>query len=126
MSEERREPGGHGSTLRRMLAGVGGALVFPLIAILISFVIGAVIMLATGNNPLAAYAALFLGAVGDPTALGRTLLNATPLVFTGLAVAVAFRAGLFNIGGEGSSTSGRLRRPGSGSPSASLDPSRYP
>ena len=102
MSEERpAQEEGRGSALGRMLAGAGAALVFPLIAILISFVIGAVIVLATGNNPLAAYAALLAGAVGDPTALGRTLLNATPLVFTGLAVAVAFRAGLFNIGGEG-------------------------
>ena len=102
MSGERRDlQEGRGSALGRMLAGVGAALVFPLIAILISFVIGAVIVLATGENPLAAYAALLAGAVGDPTAVGRTLLNATPLVFTGLAVAVAFRAGLFNIGGEG-------------------------
>jgi ABC-type uncharacterized transport system permease subunit len=58
-------------------------------------------VLLTGNNPVAAYVALFNGALGDPTAIGRTLLNATPLIFTGLAVAVAFRAGLFNIGGEG-------------------------
>jgi ABC-type uncharacterized transport system permease subunit len=102
VSEERpAQEEGRGAALGRMLAGAGAALVFPLIAILISFVIGAVIVLATGNNPLAAYAALLAGAVGDPTALGRTLLNATPLVFTGLAVAVAFRAGLFNIGGEG-------------------------
>ncbi len=104
MSEERQEPAqssSRGSTLRRLLGDVAGALVFPLIAILISFIIGAVIMLATGNNPVSAYAALVQGAVGSPTALGRTLLNATPLIFTGLAVAVAFRAGLFNIGGEG-------------------------
>ncbi len=104
MSEERREPAqssSRGSTFRRLLGDAVGALVFPLIAILISFIIGAVIMLATGNNPVSAYAALVQGAVGSPTALGRTLLNATPLIFTGLAVAVAFRAGLFNIGGEG-------------------------
>jgi ABC-type uncharacterized transport system permease subunit len=104
VSEERREPAqssSRGSTFRRLLGDVAGALVFPLIAILISFIIGAVIMLATGNNPVSAYAALVQGAVGSPTALGRTLLNATPLIFTGLAVAVAFRAGLFNIGGEG-------------------------
>ena len=87
--------------LRRALVNAGGALVFPLFAILISFLIGAVIVLATGNNPLTAYAALVRGAVGSPTAIGRTLLGATPLIFTGLAVAVAFRAGLFNIGGEG-------------------------
>ena len=103
MSEERREPAESslGSTFRRLLGDAAGALVFPLIAILISFIIGAVIMLATGNNPVAAYAALVQGAFGSPTALGRTLLGATPLIFTGLAVAVAFRAGLFNIGGEG-------------------------
>ena len=101
MSEERRGPEGRGSVLQRMVGGAAGALLFPLIAIVLSFGIGAVIVLVTGNNPVAAYVALFNGALGDPTALGRTLLNATPLVFTGLAVAVAFRAGLFNIGGEG-------------------------
>ncbi|MFP5254195.1 MAG: ABC transporter permease, partial [Actinomycetes bacterium] len=66
-----------------------------------AFVIGAVIILATGNDPLAAYGALFNGAFGSQAALGRTLVNTTPLIFTGLAVAVAFRTGLFNIGGEG-------------------------
>jgi general nucleoside transport system permease protein len=101
VSEERRESSSRGSTLRRLLGDAAGALVFPLIAILISFIIGAIIMVATGNNPISAYAALVQGAVGSPTALGRTLLGATPLIFTGLAVAVAFRAGLFNIGGEG-------------------------
>ncbi len=93
--------GERSSAFGRMLAGVLGPLVFPLVAILFSFAIGAVIVLATGNNPITVYAALFEGAVGDPLALGRTLLYTTPLIFTGLAVAVAFRAGLFNIGGEG-------------------------
>ncbi len=103
MSEERQSPTPEreGSTLRRILKGAGDALVFPLIAIFIAFVIGAVLVLISGNNPVAAYIALVQGAVGSPTAIGRTLLNATPLIFTGLAVAVAFRAGLFNIGGEG-------------------------
>ncbi len=99
MSEERRDSGD--SFLRKSLRDAGGALVFPLIAIFIAFVIGALLVLASGNNPVAAYVSLIQGAVGSPTAIGRTLLNATPLVFTGLAVAVAFRAGLFNIGGEG-------------------------
>ena len=102
MSEERREPEETRSpAFRRFLGNAAGALVFPLIAILISFAIGAIIMLATGNNPIEAYGALLRGAFGSPLAVGRTLLNATPLIFTGLAVAVAFRAGLFNIGGEG-------------------------
>ena len=90
-----------GSGVRRALTNAVGALLFPIIAIAIAFVIGAIIVLLTGNNPLATYAALLRGAVGSPSAFGRTLLNATPLIFTGLAVAVAFRAGLFNIGGEG-------------------------
>jgi ABC-type uncharacterized transport system permease subunit len=102
VSEERREPeSARPPAFRRWLGDAAGALVFPLIAILISFVIGAIIMLLTGNNPVEAYGALLRGAFGSPLAFGRTLLNATPLIFTGLAVAVAFRAGLFNIGGEG-------------------------
>jgi general nucleoside transport system permease protein len=103
MSEDRTpdERRARGSALRRILVNAGGPLVLPLFAILISFLIGAVIVLATGHNPLAAYVALLQGAVGSPEAIGRTLLGATPLIFTGLAVAVAFRAGLFNIGGEG-------------------------
>jgi len=124
VSEDRREPeqSPRGSTLRRLLSDAASALVFPLIAILISFVIGAVIMLATGHNPLAAYVALVQGAFGSPTALGRTLLGATPLIFTGLAVAVAFRAGLFNIGGEGQFYIGAITAAGLGVALGSLGP----
>jgi ABC-type uncharacterized transport system permease subunit len=93
--------GERGSAFGRIVAGALGPLVFPVIAIVLSFIIGAVIILLTGNNPIIAYASLVEGAFGDPLALGRTLLYTTPLIFTGLAVAVAFRAGLFNIGGEG-------------------------
>ena len=92
--------GGGGSAFGRIVTGALGPLVFPVISIVLSFIIGAVIVLVTGNNPITAYASLLEGAFGDPLALGRTLLYTTPLVFTGLAVAVAFRAGLFNIGGE--------------------------
>ena len=115
MSEQRREPeSSRGSRLLRAIAGAGGALVFPVVSILLAFAIGAVIVLATGNNPLTAYAALLTGAVGSPEAIGRTLLGATPLVFTGLAVAVAFRAGLFNIGGEGQLYIGSITAAGFG------------
>jgi general nucleoside transport system permease protein len=126
VSEERREPAqssSRGSTFRRLLGDVAGALVFPLIAILISFIIGAIIMVATGNNPVSAYTALVQGAVGSPTALGRTLLGATPLIFTGLAVAVAFRAGLFNIGGEGQFYIGAITAAWIGVSLGSLGPS---
>ncbi len=83
------------------LAALGRPLVFPLIAAALAFAFGALLILATGNDVVEAYGSLLAGGFGSRAALGRTLLNATPLVFTGLAVAVAFRAGLFNIGGEG-------------------------
>jgi general nucleoside transport system permease protein len=115
MSEERREPEGAGtSTLGKMVRDAAGALVFPLIAILFALLIGAVIVLATGNNPAAAFGSLVVGAVGSPLAFGRTLLYATPLIFTGLAVAVPFRAGLFNIGGEGQVYIGAITAAGLG------------
>lgn len=89
--------GGLGSRL----AAFGRALVFPVLAAVLAFAVGAVVILASGNDPVEAYTALLRGGFGSRTGFGRTLLGATPLVFTGLAVAVAFRAGLFNIGGEG-------------------------
>lgn len=73
----------------------------PFISVAIAMVIGSVIMLATGKDPIAAYSAMFSGAFGGPRQIGETLLRATPLIFTGLAVAYGFRAGLFNIGAEG-------------------------
>jgi ABC-type uncharacterized transport system permease subunit len=97
-----------------MVRDAGGALVFPVIAILIALLIGAIIVLATGNNPVTAFRSLMVGAVGSPLAIGRTLLYATPLIFTGLAVAVAFRGGLFNIGGEGQVYIGAITAAGLG------------
>lgn len=73
----------------------------PLLAILFALVIGAVLILFTGKNPLLAYAALLRGAFGTPIALAQTLNKAIPLIFTGLAVAIAFKAKALNIGGEG-------------------------
>ena len=83
------------------LRSAGQALIFPVLAVLLALAGGARVILATGNNVLAAYGALLSGSFGSLQALGRTIVNATPLIFTGLAVAVPFRAGLFNIGGEG-------------------------
>ncbi|WP_280768753.1 ABC transporter permease [Salipaludibacillus daqingensis] len=73
----------------------------PLIAILFGFVAGAVIMLVSGNNPITAYGALISGIFGTPYDFGETLQRMTPLIFSGLAVAFAFRTGLLNIGVEG-------------------------
>lgn len=76
-------------------------LVTPSAALLCSLVIGALVIFASGASPSDAYAALFQGAFGSPEALGHTIENATPLILTGLAVAFAFRGGLFNIGADG-------------------------
>ena len=73
----------------------------PLLAVVFGLVIGAVLILLAGENPLAAYWAMARGAFNGGDAFGRTLEKATPLVLGGLAVAVAFKAGLFNIGGQG-------------------------
>ena len=73
----------------------------PLAAVLFAAVIGAIILIVSGANPITAYAALLNGAFGSLSSLGRTLEKATPLIFSGLAVAFAFKAGLFNIGAQG-------------------------
>lgn len=73
----------------------------PLVAILLGLLVGALVMLAGGYNPLTAYAALYERVLGDPYNRGETLREISPLILTGLSVAFAFRTGLFNIGGEG-------------------------
>lgn len=73
----------------------------PIVSVLLAMAIGSLIIWAVGYDPLEAFAALFQGAFGDPRRIGDTMLRATPLIFTGLAVAYGFRAGLFNIGAEG-------------------------
>jgi general nucleoside transport system permease protein len=76
-------------------------LLFPLVAVLAAFVVGGIIVWLIGDNPFEAYAILFGSALSYPEGIGYTLFYATPLIFTGLAVAVAFRCGLLNIGAEG-------------------------
>ena len=73
----------------------------PLVAIILALLVGSVILLSSGVNPLEAYKALFTGAFGETRYLERTLEKATPLILSGLAVAFAFKAGLFNIGAQG-------------------------
>ena len=77
-------------------------------AILLALLTGAIFILIIGKNPLLAYSALLQGAFGDLFSIGETLENATPLILTGLAVAFAFRAKMFNIGAEGQFLVGSL------------------
>jgi general nucleoside transport system permease protein len=67
----------------------------------IAVLIGSLLVLASGKDPMVAFGALWQGAFGSQRAIGETLLRSTPLMFTGLALAYGFRAGLFNIGAEG-------------------------
>lgn len=76
-------------------------LISLLCAVLLAFALGAVIMLLCGFNPLECYAALFRGALGKPRAFGNTLAKTVTLCLTGLAMSVAAKAGVFNVGGEG-------------------------
>jgi simple sugar transport system permease protein len=73
----------------------------PVFSVTLAFLAGAVILKLTGIHPAEAGRALFSGAFGDMEAIARTLEKATPLVFSGLAVALALKAGLFNIGAQG-------------------------
>src|SRR5262245_54894800 len=82
---------------------------FPLIAVAAAFFIGGLIVLAVGDSPKKVYLLLVSGAFGMYDAMGNftydpwgyTLFQTTPLIFTGLAVALAFKCGLLNIGAEG-------------------------
>jgi general nucleoside transport system permease protein len=90
-----------------------GGIVTPMLTAILAFLIGGLAVLVTGHNPFKVYKAIFLGTglqwlipgVGDrqlqAVNLQQTLLIVTPLILTGLAVAFAFRCGMFNIGGNG-------------------------
>ncbi|MCL2580627.1 MAG: ABC transporter permease [Oscillospiraceae bacterium] len=85
-----------------------GDLGSSLFSIALALAMGAVIILFMGLNPLTAYAELWRGAFQNPTAIANTLSRATPLLLCGLSVAVARRAGLFNIGAEGQLHAGAI------------------
>jgi general nucleoside transport system permease protein len=111
------EPEAVAATPAARLAGYvrGGGIIVPLLTTLLAFLAGGLVMLVTGSDPLAVYEAIWkgtglqwlfpwtTGADRDlaATNLQQTLILTTPLILTGLAVAFAFRAGLFNIGGNG-------------------------
>jgi simple sugar transport system permease protein len=95
---------------------LAGGLAMPLGSVVLAFVIGAVIVALTGGNPFAAYAGLLCGGVGIGCSQGEnpalqistTIVYVIPLIMTGVAVALPFRAGLFNIGAEGQLLAGAM------------------
>ncbi|MBS0521660.1 MAG: ABC transporter permease [Proteobacteria bacterium] len=84
------------------------ALALPAINVALAFLTVGAIVAIVGVDPLHALKLLVVGAVGSPESIGYTLYYATNFVFTGLAVAVAYHGGLFNIGGEGQAYIGGL------------------
>src|SRR3954447_3339283 len=108
--EEFEGPGTVASRLATYLRG--GGIIAPFITLIFAFLIGGLVVLITGHDPIATYKAIFEGtglnyflpgSDKDVAALSlqQTLIQTTPLILTGLAVAFAFRCGLFNIGGQG-------------------------
>lgn len=83
-------------------------ILIPLISLLLASIISALVILAIGENPWDAIKTMVKGALGSTYGWGYTLYYATNFMFTGLAVAVAFHARLFNIGGEGQAMLGGL------------------
>ncbi len=73
----------------------------PVFAVILGIIAGAIVMIVSGYDPIAGYSALLNGAFGDRYYIGETIRQVTPYILAGLAVAFAFRTGLFNIGVEG-------------------------
>lgn len=86
---------------RERIEWLVNAIVVPLASVAAGFVVAGVAVAATGADPLAAFTALFQGAITNRNAFPETLVSTVPYVFLGLGVALGFRAGLFNIGAEG-------------------------
>lgn len=89
------------------MAPLMGVLI-PVLAALGAFAVGAVLILAIGINPLAAYGSLLEGAFGSVQGIAEVMVKATPLALTGLSVAIAFKCGFWNIGAEGQFYMGAL------------------
>jgi len=71
------------------------------LSIVLALSVGAVFIALLGKNPFEVYHLLITGTLGNTYGIGQVMFKATPLIFTGLSVAIAFKAGLFNIGAEG-------------------------
>lgn len=93
--------GGLTSVLCPNLMKIFREILWPIVAVIAAFIVGGFIVLLIGDNPFVTYYHMIGNSFGSLNDIGYTLFIATPLIFTGLAVAVAFRCGLLNIGAEG-------------------------
>ncbi len=89
------------NSLLQTLQSNSDSFLIPILAIFTAVVIGGIIIKWVGGDPLLAYKGLLEGSFGSKKALSETAIWATPYIFAGLAVALAFKGGLFNIGAEG-------------------------
>jgi len=89
------------SLIKRILQSISDAALIPFLAILTAVIIGGIIIWFVGGDPIRAYTGLIQGSMGSTKAWSETAVWATPYIFAGLAVALAFKGGLFNIGAEG-------------------------
>lgn len=106
MTETRQQPPSRFTTGLRKL---GAAFARPVFAVVLAMIAGAIVIMLTTpgsfidrfDTVINAYVSLYQGSFGDPQSLSYTLVRVGPLILTGISVALAFRAGLFNIGAEG-------------------------
>jgi len=113
-------PGGKGPQALNIVKNILDIILVPVLAVFSALVIGGIFIIVTDaavyaafsqgaaaglraawNSVAVAYGALYSGSLGDAGAISESLVASTPYIFAGLAVAVGFRGGLFNIGGEG-------------------------
>ena len=98
----------HAEGLRGLSLGQVFSWTLPIWAVLIAFLVGSIVIAGAGANPIQAYTALFRGAIGNQGLVATTLVKSVPLMLAGLAVVLAFRASVFNIGAEGQIYMGAL------------------
>jgi len=87
---------------------IDDAVKFSFLSILLGLLVGAIVLIISGNNPIEAYGAMIEGIIGKPKYIAWTIIKATPYILTGLSIAFAFKTGLFNIGAEGQFIIGAL------------------
>ncbi|MEK7411470.1 MAG: ABC transporter permease, partial [Actinomycetota bacterium] len=91
-----------------------GAVVLPLLAILVTLVLSSGVVLATGVNPFSVFVEIFIEPFRSRYSFFEALVSATPLLLTGTAVTIAFRSGYYNIGAEGQLLAGAICAAGIG------------
>lgn len=99
--------------MKKLLAGLRetflrGAAGLTIFSIILGFLVGALVLLVAGFNPIEAYSAIIRGIFAKPKYMSYVVIYSTPLIMTGLSVAFALRTGLFNIGAEGQFIIGAL------------------